>query len=248
MIPVFICASDSTQRENIKRIVEDYIVIEDLDMKVTAFADSQAVVDLLITRPFQNGVYFLDIDLSDKTNGITIASKIREFDNRGTIVLITKHPELMYLTFEYKLEVMDFITKGNPLEVSKRICECMKVVYERTLKQGKNIDNLFYQVKIDKKIKLIPYEEIMFFETSLTPHMLILHLADTQFEFRGSIKDVATDKRFFRCHKSIVVNLDNVRAIRISERYLEMVNGSSCSFSARALKELKAISFIVNSA
>jgi two-component system response regulator AgrA len=245
MIPVFICEDDPKQRSDIKKIIDDYVMIEDLDMEVIATSDPHDVLDFLESHPSKSGMYFLDINLSHEINGITLASKIREVDSQGAIVFVTTHAELVYLTFTYKLEVMDFIIKDRPGEIGKRIRECLQLYYERSLKKEK-IYQQFYQVKVGGKIRMVPYEEIMFFETSMTPHMLILHLTDSQLEFRGSIKEVATDESFFRCHKSAVVNLNSIKTIEISKRQLELMNGSICPVSAKALKELKSIQDILS--
>ncbi|MCL2560550.1 MAG: LytTR family DNA-binding domain-containing protein [Turicibacter sp.] len=241
MIPVFICEDDPKQRKDIEKLVSDYVIIEDMDMEVIATDNPHYILEILETHPSRAGVYFLDISLSHEMNGITLASKIREIDNQGAIIFVTMRAELAYLTFVYKLEVMDFIIKERPVEMANRIRECLKLVYERSLRREKTYQQ-FYQVKVEGRIRMVPYEEIMFFETSTTPHMIILHLAEGQLEFRGLIKEVAADDSFFRCHKSAVVNLNNIKTIEIAKKQIELANGLVCPVSAKALKELRAIS------
>jgi len=242
MIPVFICENDPKQMKQLKKIVEDYIMIEDLDMTLFTADDPHKMLEHLEQNKVKNALYFIDINLSSSINGIALASLIRKLDYLGTIVFVTKHPELMYLTFTYKIEALDFIIKGRFEEMATRIQECIRLVYDRTLKMKKSNEvgyQHLYQVKIAGKIKLIPYEEIMFFETSVTPHMLILHLTDSKLEFRGSIKGILVDNAFFRCHKSIVVNLNNVESIDISAKEALLTNGAICPLSTKAVKEIK---------
>lgn len=244
MIPVFIYEDDPKQLKQLKKIVEDYIMIEDLDMTVFATSNSNEILEYMESHEVKNGLYFLDINLSLTTGGIAFAAEVRKRDEYGAIVFVTLHPELMYLTFTYKIEAMDFIIKNRSDEMATRMRECIQLAHDRMLRLKRDKEKgyqHFYQVKVAGKIKMIPYEEIMFFETSLTPHMLILHLTDAQFEFRGSIKEVALDTSFFRCHKSVVVNLNNIESIDISEREIELVNGSICPLSVKAIKELKML-------
>jgi len=242
MIPVFICEDDPRQMVQLKKIVEDYIMIEDLEMTLFTSDNPHEILDYIQQHNIRNGLYFLETSLSHSINGITLASLIRKQDDFGAIVFVTNHPELMYLTFTYKIEAMDFIIKGRQDELAQRMRECIQLAHDRTLKVKNDKEKgyqQFYQVKIAGRIRLIPYDEIMFFETSLTPHMLILHLSDSQLEFRGSIKEVATDSAFFRCHKSAVVNLNNIESINLSEREIELINGAVCPLSVKAIKELK---------
>jgi len=244
MIPVFICEDDPEQMKRLRKIVEDYIMIEDLDMRLFTSSNPAEILDYVQKHEVRNGLYFLETNFSHSMNGITLASHIRKQDAFGSIVFVTNHPELMYLTFTYKIEAMDFIVKDRPTELVIRMQECIQLVHDRTLKvqndQEKGHQH-FYQVKIAGKIKLIPYDEIMFFETSSTPHMLVLHLIDNQLEFRGLIRDVAKNDTFFRCHKSVVVNLSSIKSITISKREIELVNGTICPLSVKAMKELKTM-------
>ncbi|MCL1990130.1 MAG: LytTR family DNA-binding domain-containing protein [Defluviitaleaceae bacterium] len=244
MIPVFIYDHDPKELKQLKKIVEDYIMIEDLDMTVFSTSDAYEILDYMESHQVKNGLYFLDINLSQKVNGLALASKIRHSDDYGVIVFVTVQPELMYLTFTYKIEAMDFIVKTRRSEMVTRMRECIQLAHDRMLRlkrdKGKGYRH-FYQVKVGGKIKMIPYEDIMFFETSLTPHMLILHLSDQQLEFRGSIKETASDTAFFRCHKSLVVNLRNIESINISKREIELINGTICPLSVKAMRELKLL-------
>lgn len=242
MIPVFICEDDPKQMRRLKKIVEDYIMIEDLEMTLFTSASPDEILDYITKQEVRNGLYFLETNLSQGITGILLASRIRKQDDFGTIVFITNQPELMYLNFTYKIEAMDFIIKDRPVELAIRVRECIQLAHDRTLKVQNDKEKgyqHFYQVKVAGKIKLIPYDEIMFFETSLTPHMLVLHLVDSQLEFRGSIKEVSTNNAFFRCHKSAVVNLNQIDSINISTREIELVNGAVCPLSVKAMKELK---------
>lgn len=242
MIPVFIYENDPKQMRKLQKIVEDYIMIEDLDMTLFTAGNPQEILEYVEKNDVKNGLYFLDINLSTNMNGIELASLIRKQDDFGAVVFVTEHPELMYLTFTYKIEAMDFIVKDRSSEMAIRMRECIQFVHDRALKIKKDKEKgyqHFYQVKIAGKIKLIPYDEIMYFETSLTPHMLILHLTDAQLEFRGSIKGILADGAFFRCHKSVVVNLNNIESIDISRKEIQLTNGVVCPLSTKAIKELK---------
>lgn len=243
MIPIFICEDDPRQRDKLEKLISDYIVIENLDMEIMmATENPEHIVAYLLKNPKKTGVYFLDIDLSHKMNGFSLASKIRETDTFGTIIFVTMHSEMASLTFTHKLEAMDFIVKNQLEDFEKRVRECIQLAYSRFLNH-ENSEKQFYQLKTADRIRMIPIDNIMFFESSTVPHKLILHLYNGQIEFRGSIRELLTEQgvavNFFRCHKSYVVNKLNIESIDRKMKIIHLVNGETCLISIRALKILE---------
>ena len=70
---------------------------------------------------------------------------------------------------------------------------------------------------------------------------IILHCKNRQMEFLGKIKEIEkeVDGRFYRCHRSFLVNKDNIREIDFQHRVIYMVNGDECLISSRMMKGLK---------
>ncbi|MNP38101.1 accessory protein regulator protein A [compost metagenome] len=54
------------------------------------------------------------------------------------------------------------------------------------------------------------------------------------------MKDVEEklDSRFYRCHKSYIVNKDNIEEIDVKKRIIYMKNGEECLVSIRHMKNL----------
>jgi two-component system response regulator AgrA len=186
------------------------------------------------------GLYFLDINLSHKLNGIQLASKIRELEPSSHIVFITSYAELSHLTFRYKIGAMDYITKASHEEVAQRVQECIDTAYSRHLGVSASSKSGGFAVPIGDVIRVIPLSEIMFFEAHPSaPHMLILHRDNSQLEFRSSLNKVeGTVQGFCRCHRSYLVNLDNIKSIDTSRRTAEMINGESVLVATRKVKDL----------
>ncbi|WP_037284594.1 LytR/AlgR family response regulator transcription factor [Saccharibacillus sacchari] len=240
MLSVLICEDDPKQRERLEKIVADYIMIEALDMELTLSADNPIeVLTYLEEHPKTTGLYFLDVDLKHEMSGIALASEIRERDDSGKIVFVTTHGELSYLTFIYKVEAMDYIVKDQPEEIERRVRECIQVAQKRHLNEGGPQQKRF-KVKVGEKTRSIDHRDIMFFESSPVPHKIVLHMDNSQLEFYGSIKELEeVGESFYRCHKSFVVNRDNIKSIDRAKREIEMVNEEVCLVSIRALKAFR---------
>ncbi|MFC6333162.1 LytR/AlgR family response regulator transcription factor [Paenibacillus septentrionalis] len=241
MLEVFICEDNDEQRRQLTKYISDYIMMENLDMKITlSTAHSKEILDYVKANNVV-GLYFMDVDLKEEKNGILIAAEIREYDHQGSIVFVTTHSELTYLTFTYKVEAMDYISKDQYTDIQKRVIECINTAYQRYVKNSYTNRKLF-QVKSGEKMISIDYNDILFFETAVQPHKLILHAVNRQVEFYYKLKDVLSmDSRFYRCHNSFVVNKDNIAEVDIAKREIIMINGQKCFVSNRYLKGLKGV-------
>ena len=110
MLRVFICEDDTIQRKKLERIIQRYILIEELDMQLQlSTADPFEILTYLNEHPQTAGVFFLDVDLRSTINGIQLGSQIRNLCIDGKIIFITTHHEMLPITFQYKVEAMDYI-------------------------------------------------------------------------------------------------------------------------------------------
>lgn len=239
MLKVFVCEDNKEQREKFLKIIQDVILIEDYDMELTLATESPDELINYLSENSGSGLYFLDIDLKASINGIELATKIREYDPRGFIVFITTHAEMSYLTFIYKVEAMDFVIKDNYSNIKERIHQCIADANKKYSSKTNELQKVF-TIRVEDRIINIEYNKILFFETSPTRHKVIVHAVDRQVEFYAKMKDIEEilDERFYRCHKSYIVNKDNIKDIDLSNRCIYMVNGQECFISTRMLKGL----------
>ena len=134
MIDVYICEDIKEQRDILAHYVKAAILIQEYDMKLRISTDKPKELIEQLKQSKNTGLYFLDIDLKSNKNGIVLAKEIREYDPRGFIVFVTSHSEMSYITFQYKVEALDFILKDDPRELQHRICECMENVNQKYAK------------------------------------------------------------------------------------------------------------------
>lgn len=183
------------------------------------------------------GIYFLYIDLNSDLNGMKLAQQIRLYDPRGFIIFITAHSELSYMTFQYRVEAMDFVLKDNPAEAKVKIRECLLNAMERYTLQT-NRTHKVYTIETGGRRIILDYDDIFFFETSGNIHKVILHAKDRQIEFSGTIKELARTlgDDFVRCHRSFLVNKNNIKEVDEKNRIIYFNNGESCLVSTCMIK------------
>jgi len=240
MLKIFVCEDDLKQREHIVGIIENYIMMQDYDLMFEFETESPTTLLDYISKLEKDatGLYFLDVDLNSDMNGITLGAEIRKYDPNARIVYVTTHAELAYLTFLYKVEAMEYIPKDNKELLQDKVIECIDVAMERYLNVHPESSESVVIKSGDSQIKL-EINEVLFIESSSTPHRLIVHLDNRQVEFYGKIKEMeALNHYFYRCHQSYVVNVLNIESINPKLREITMKDGEVCYSSVRYLKGL----------
>ena len=237
MLNIFVCEDNDVQRRNIVEIIQNTVLIEELDMQLVLDAGDPYVLLEKVRTSQSTGVYFLDIDLSSNMNGMKLAQQIRLYDPRGFIIFITAHSELSYMTFQYRVEAMDFILKDNPSEAKVKIRECLLNAIERYMLQT-NKTYKVYTIEVGERKISVAYNDIFFFETSRNIHKVILHAKDRQIEFSNTIKELTNtlDDNFVRCHRSFLVNKNNIKEVDMKNRIIHFINGETCLMSIRMMK------------
>ena len=239
MLDIFVCEDNVVQRQAIVQTIQNTVLIEELDMQlVLDTGDPYALLEILKTNP-NTGIYFLDIDLGSDINGMKLAQQIRLYDPRGFIVFITAHSELSFMTFQYRVEAMDFVLKDTPAEAQVKIRECLLNAMERYTLQTNKTHKIYTIESGERKIS-IDYDDILFFETSSNIHKVILHAKERQIEFFSTIKELANDlgNDFVRCHRSFLVNKKSIKEVDTNNRIIYFTNGETCLMSTRMMKGL----------
>lgn len=239
MLDIFVCEDNAAQRRAIVQTIQNIVLIEELDMQLVLDSEDPYVLLDKVKANQNTGIYFLDIDLDSDMNGMKLAQQIRLFDPRGFIIFITAHSELSYMTFQYRVEAMDFVLKDNPAEAKVKIKECLLNAMERyTLQTNKT--HKVYTIEIGGRKISVDYDDIFFFETSSNIHKVILHAKDRQIEFSISMKELTgtLGDSFVRCHRSFLVNKNNIKEVDAKNRIIYFANGETCLMSTRMMKVL----------
>lgn len=239
MLNIYLCEDNSQQRMLASDYIKKAILIEDYDLNFVCSTDNPHELLDILKEQSQTGLYFLDIDLNSDINGLTLAQKIRNLDPRGFIVFVTTHSEMSYMTFTYKVEAMDFIIKDEPQNMQNRIHQCIINAYTKYSSSQNHTEKIF-TVRTGDKEYCIPYDDIIYFETSPNAHKLLLHTKNSAIEFQGKFKDItpSLDERFVLCHRSFLINRNNISEINIKDRTVTMSNHDICIVSAKLMKSI----------
>jgi two-component system response regulator AgrA len=240
MIPIYICEDDQRQLEILNAVIKNRIMIEKLDSYVhCATSDPLELLEAAKVRTSSFGIYFLDIELEGSDfNGIILGKKIRELDPLGKIIYVTSHNDLSLTILKSNIEPTDYILKEDIFDLKENVEQLLSKIFLdfRTSEPQKDI----FKVEFNDEIKFLPVKDIQYFSTaSGTPHKLEVHLTHAQMQFYEKIKDVEKQHAdFVRCHKSYVINSQNIRSINKRAREVTLNNGEIIPVSIRGLKKL----------
>ncbi len=236
---IYICDDNEKERDIIEKTIKNTVLINNLDFILEmSTSNPYKVISKLKENNKERGIYFLDVDLKEDINGVQLAAEIRKEDPNGFIIFITSHGELSHLTFTYKIEALDFIIKDE-LQISNRVSECL-IYIERKLKlEEGGIAKVFVTKAGDKNIS-IDFNSILFFETTEKLHRIKLHGINRTLIFYGTMKEIMAklDKRFYKCHRSYIVNKDYIKEVDTKNMIATLDNGQEVIIATRLLKGL----------
>ncbi|GFP78028.1 LytR/AlgR family response regulator transcription factor [Clostridium fungisolvens] len=235
---IILCEDDEKQRIDILRNI-DYIIKENnLEMSVYMSTDSPYDVLKIADESSEVKLYILDVELNSDIDGIELADKIRNKDPLSFLIFITSHSELAYLTFKYKVEAFDYIVKDSRGNLFKELNDALIKIQRRSSNGDEN--KKFFIIRDGRSITKIELEDILFFETTTIKNKLKVNCINRCKEFYSKLKDVeeCLDERFIKCHKSFIVNTDNIELINKKEKLIYMKNGQTCYLSKTYTKEL----------
>ena len=140
-------------------------------------------------------------------NGIELATEIRYKNSECKIIFLTSSPE--FAVSSYKVDAYYYLLK--PFIAS----ELMDVI-QKMISQMKDETSTSIVIKNNGKLTRIQIHTIRFIESAR--HTIQFHLYNDEIlTCYGTINEFSdmllSDKRFIRCHKSFIINLNYVQSI-----------------------------------
>lgn len=173
---------------------------------------SEKLIAKLSNLTGQN-IYIFDIEVKEKS-GLDLAREIRKIRKtmNDQIVIVTAHQELVQNAFHKKILMVDFISKFDDLE--EKLYSTFSEIYEIFN------SNKFLSFKQDSEIIRIPYDDILFIEKDKLDECLNIITLTDKYKYKSSLskleKLLCCDKRFFKCHRSCIINIHKITKINSS--------------------------------
>ncbi|MCI9240930.1 LytTR family DNA-binding domain-containing protein [Oscillibacter sp.] len=199
MIKFAICDDEPLMAQELAGHLADYMK-ENLitAYSVSSFSDGRALLDAID----RFDVIFLDIQM-EQPDGMETAKLLRRRGDHSLLVFVTVLKELVFDAFQ--VEAYDYLLK--PLDRAR-----FKQTMERVLRSldRKTAEDIVIQRGTGCEVVLL--SDIVYCE--VLGRKIYLHKHDgTVSDYYDKLEDLErrVDGRFFKCHRSFLVNLDYVR-------------------------------------
>lgn len=174
-------------------------------------------------------ISFIDIEMKGM-DGFETIKKARRKNPEGVYMILTTHTEMCdrgYLVNAYR-----YINKEKMEELMIEALESAENLLERNKRIEVNI--------VGEGVREITLKDISYVEGA--SHNVIVHMKHGTKRCNTSMKEFEKqlcDKCFFRCHKSFIVNLDEIE--RLENLIVYMKDGSNLDISQRKLWEFRKV-------
>ena len=184
----------------------------------------------LLSYNGQIDILFLDIQMKGM-DGMETARKLRADKFRGFLVFITVLKEMVFQSFE--VQTYDYLVK--PVD-KKQFEKTMERLYAST--QNASEDSLLVQKGYEGRI--IAKDQIIFCE--IIDRKIYLNLTSGEVvDYYERIENLETklDNRFYRCHRSYLINLKHLKGYKNGTAYMD--NGKEIPVSRLRSKEFSSV-------
>lgn len=248
MLKVILIDDDVVQSKMLADTLERYLKFEQLDAMIALVTTSPAqVLEYVKNDPDTSYLFIIDIELKPgKYLGIELARKLRQLLPYENIVFLTAYAEFSLTVLGHRIKPLDYIVKNSDMEVM--LCSLRKDILfalkqnEYVTPEGKEV----FTYRLGQRYYKIDVADILFFESMPNQaNTVVLHAKNQVIEFNGSLKAIENNKlaNFFRCHKSYLINLDNIHTFDRKRAlvYFDAKATIVCKVSFRKARELVKI-------
>ena len=160
----------------------------------------------------QIDIVFLDIQMKN-IDGMETARKLRANKFRGILIFITVLKEMVFQSFE--VQAYDYLVK--PIEEKQ-----FEKTMERLYASIQNASKASLLVQKGYESRIISFDDIVFCE--IIDRKIYLNLVSSEvIDYYDRIENLETklDKRFFRCHRSYLINLKYLKGYKNGIAYMK---------------------------
>lgn len=183
----------------------DLLAASDSKINITVFENGYDLLDYVQTG-IAIDVCFLDI-LMPEMSGVELAGSLRQAGFTGKIIFLSSSNE--YAHQSYRVSAFDYLIKPPTTE-------SVRDILDRIRQEKQKVDTKSILLKTSGVAKLVLFREISHVE--VIQHKVYFRLRDGgEIDVNAAFGDIApellSDARFLQCHRSYIVNMDEIAEI-----------------------------------
>lgn len=218
MLNFAVCDDNEIILARLVKMLEGIFIKNNLDAEIS-FSSSTATKLLEYANKNYIDVLILDINFKSDYSGLELAKKIREKNRNLYLIFFTAHLE--YALVAYKLKTFDYLPKPVTPE---RLEETVLRIFE-DIKEGSNKTKF---INLGTSKILLKENDVQYIKKD---GMKLMYYTPTKtYETYSSLSKVQNDlpSNFIRCHKSYIVNVNNITNIESNNTIMFNSNHYCC--------------------
>lgn len=233
MINFIICEDEPELLKEYKYQIDKFMMKYDIEYKTNMFTSYDSKWEKSVQKIKGFKVYLLDIKTANGS-GINAARQIREeYDDWvSMIIMISGYAEYKYEALGKRLMLVDFINKLDHSEqkLQDALLICLKHYDNKYKSLRYTYKNIAYNVEFRSIIKI---------EKEMDSKRCIIHAEEGDYPIKGTLNEVLQklDKRFFKCNRSIAINVEQVQYYNLGKNVAVFKNGEEFKDVSRNKKK-----------
>ncbi|MBD5519623.1 MAG: response regulator transcription factor [Lachnospiraceae bacterium] len=229
MISIAVCDDEKNMLEKIEKMAADFFRKKNIDISVVQYSSGEE----LLKSGKRIDILFLDIGMRGM-DGIETARMLRADGYKGYLIFITVLKEMVFMSFD--VQPFDYLVKPVQEGYFENTMDRLLVSMKNQLSPEKT--NLLVQKGCESNI--ISFQDIIFCE--IIDRKVYLYLVSGEvIDYYERIENLEKklDKRFFRCHRSYLINMNHLKSYRNNTAYME--DGKEIPVSRLRSKEFSKV-------
>lgn len=229
MINIAVCDDEKCMAVKIEKMVKDFFKRKNTDISIAMYFAGEE----LLKSNERADIIFLDIGMRGM-DGIETARRLRAQGFHGFLIFITVLKEMVFRSFE--AEPFDYLVKPVQEQYFVKTMERLFC----SMQDGLSPEKINLLVRKGCESNIISFQDIICCE--IIDRKVYLYLVSGEvISYYEKIENLEKklDGRFFRCHRSYLINLNHLKSYRDNTAY--MADGKKIPVSRLRSKEFSNV-------
>lgn len=226
MIHIGICDDEAYMRNTLTEHISAFFKRENMETTIFSFQNGRSLLDY----DKKLDIVFLDIQMDDP-NGFDTATELRNRGFHGFLIFVTILQDYVFDAFE--VQAFDYLVK--PLREDHFFRTMSRLLLSIRSHNEKQL-----LIQKGTQWSIVPFGNIVYCE--IINRKVYLHLKDEPtLDYYDRIErlEEKLDERFFKCHRSYLINLQYLKSYQTGQAY--MTNGETIPVSRLRRDEFAAV-------